>query len=212
MRYGKAILACLVLLLQSCNEAQLPDESSRMLSYDLLMDSAAIDAPIALSEFTPLPAAKPASNNLSGRLTLATDSQSNRFRIIVDELNFADLGRLGMQELPSFDFDFVQDGDYLAPIQQGPISNEHNWWEFVLLPGRVWDEAADRGFSRVALPFALKERREDCIHNGLMSFLFDDTGDISNVAFQISNQTCRYLQFEMRGKLSASYEPREVEG
>ena len=212
MKYGKAILACSALLLQSCNEARLPGESSRMLSYDLLMGSAAVDAPIALSEFTPLSDARPASNNLSGRLTLATDSQSNDFRMIVDELNFADLDRPGMQELPPFDFDFVQDGNNLVPIQQGPISNEHNWWEFVLLPGKVWDEDSDNGLSRAAIPFALKERREDCIHNGVMSFLFDDTGDISNAAFQISNQTCRYLQFEMRGMLRASYEPSEVAG
>jgi len=212
MKYSKAILACLALLLQSCDEARLPGDSSRMLSYDLLMGGAAIDAPIALSEFTPLSDARLASNKLSGRLTLATDSQSNDFRMIVDELNFADLELPGMRELPPFNFDFVQDGDDLVPMQQGPISNEHNWWEFVLLPGKAWDEDSDNGFSRVALPFALKERREDCIHNGLMSFLFDDTGDISNIAFQISNQTCRYLQFEMRGMLSASYEPREVEG
>ena len=212
MKYGKAILACLALLLQACDEARLPGESSRMLSYDLLMGSAAIDAPVALSEFTPPSDARAASNNLSGRLILAADSQSNDFRMIVDELNFADLDRPGMQELPPFDFDFVQDGDYLVPMQQGPISNEHNWWEFVLLPGKVWDEDSDKGFSRVALPFALKERREDCIHNGLMSFLFNDAGGISNVAFQISNQTCRYLQFEMRGTLHAKYEPREAEG
>ncbi|NIA28178.1 MAG: serine hydrolase, partial [Desulfobulbaceae bacterium] len=141
-----------------------------------------------------------------------TDSQSNDFRMIVDELNFADLDRPGMQELPPFDFEFVQDGDILIPIRQGPIGNEHNWWEFVLLPGKVWDEDSDNSFSRVALPFALKERREDCIHNGLMSFLFDDAGNISNVAFQISNQTCRYLQFEMRGMLVARYEPHEVKG
>ncbi len=212
MKYSKAILACLALSLLSCGESRSPDASSRMLSYNLLMDGVAIDAPIALSEFTPLSDARPPSNILSGRLTLATDSQSNDFRMIVDELNFADLDRPGMQELPPFNFDFVQDGDILIPMRQGPIGNEHNWWEFVLLPGKVWEEDSDNGFSRVALPFALKERREDCIHNGLMSFLFDDTGSISNVAFQISNQTCRYLQFEMRGMLRAGYEPIEVEG
>ena len=212
MKYSKAILACLALSFLSCGESRSPDASSRMLSYDLLMDGVAIDAPIGLSEFTPLSDARSASNNLSGRLTLATDSQSNDFRMIVDELSFADLGRPGLQELPPFNFEFVQDGDNLVPMRQGPIGNEHSWWEFVLLPGKVWDEGADNGFSRVALPFALKERREDCIHNGLMSFLFDYTGNISNVAFQISSQTCRYLQFEMRGMLGARYEPREVEG
>ncbi len=212
MTFSKAILASVALSLLSCGESRPPDASSRMLSYDLLMSGVAIDAPIVLSEFSPLPGARPASNNLSGRMTLATDSQSNDFRIIVDELNFADLDRLGMQELPPFSFEFVQDGDILVPMRQGPIGNAHNWWEFVLLPGKVWDEEFDNGFSRVALPFALKERNEDCIHNGLMSFLFTDAGNISNVAFQISSQTCGYLQFEMHGLLRAEYEPDGVEG
>ncbi|MDH3432129.1 MAG: beta-lactamase family protein [Gammaproteobacteria bacterium] len=171
-----------------------------------------MDEAVQLVEFTPSADARPASNRFEGRLRLATGEQSNSFEMLVDELNFAELERPGMQELPPFDFEFVQEGGLLVPLVQGPIRNEHPWWEFVLLPGRVWDEAADGGFSRAVIPFALKERREDCIHNGLMTFLFRDDGDVSRLAFQIGHQTCRYLQFELRGLLAASYEPGDVQG
>lgn len=169
-----------------------------------------IEEPVSLVEFTPSAGSRPASNVFSGRLTLSTDTQSNHFDLLVDELNFIELDRPGMQELPPFDFEFVQAGDHLIPVLSGPVSNDHNWWEFVLQPGPVWDEDSDDGFSRAAIPFALKERREDCIHNGLITFLFNDDGVVSQLAFQISNQTCRYLQFEMYGLLQADYEPGAV--
>jgi len=209
MKFSGVFLLCVGLLLQSCSEIEAPATTSRILSYDMLMHGSDVPTPVSLREFAPDDSASPASNNFSGRLALNTDSQSNHFKMLVDELNFAALDRPGMSELPPFDFAFVQDGGHLIPMRQGPVTNGHNWWEFVLRPGRVWDESADNGITRAAIPFALKELREDCIHNGLMSFLFDDEGNVSNVAFQISNQTCRYLQFEMRGLLEASYSPGE---
>ncbi|MDH3612957.1 MAG: beta-lactamase family protein [Gammaproteobacteria bacterium] len=212
MKCGRIALLSLALLLQACGKPPAPETSTRTLSYDLLMAGTGLAEPLPLVEFSPAASKQPATNVFSGRLLLATDSQSNHFDLQVDELNFIELDRPGMQELPPFDFEFIQSGDLLVPLRQGPIGNQHNWWEFVLLPGRVWDEDSDNGFSRAALPFALKERREDCIHNGLMSFLFSDDGTVSKVAFQLSNQTCRYLQFEMRGLLTASYEPGNVEG
>ena len=211
MKFGGIVLACLVLL-QSCGDSRLSDTSTRVLSYELLMNGSTVAAPISLDEFAADESGGAASNRFSGRLRLDTDTQTNAFTVIVDELGLVAPDRSGMQELPPFDFEFVQDGDTLVPLLQGPVGNEHNWWEFVLRPGRVWDEESDRGFSRAAIPFALKERREDCIHNGLMSFLFNDAGKISRVAFQVSNQTCRYLQFEMHGLLAASFEPGEVDG
>jgi len=204
------LLACIALL-QSCGDADI-EPVDRALSYDLLMSGSGLDKPLPLAEFTSTADAVPASNRFEGRLRLETGNQSNHFELLVDELDIADPERTGMNELPAFDFEFIQDDALLVPMQQGPIRNEHAWWEFVLLPGRVWDEKADKGFSRAALPFALKERNEDCVQNGLLSFLFNDAGDVSKVAFQLTSQTCRYLQLELRGLLPASYEPGSVEG
>jgi len=174
------------------------------------MHGTGLEQAVQLSEFTRPAGAATAGNKFSGRLRFRTDAQDNHFRVLVDELGLVDLGRPGMQDLPPFDFEFVQESDHLVPVLQGPIANDHNWWEYVLRPGPVWDEETDDGFSRAVIPFALKERREDCIHNGLMSFLFNDQGEVSQLAFQISNQTCRYLQFELSGLLSAEYVPADV--
>ncbi len=205
-----ALLALSALLAQSCNQDSESGNSGRVLSYEKMMSGGSLEEPLALVEFTPYGSERPASNRFEGRLRLDPGNQFTSFELFVDELDLVAPGRPGIEELPPFDFELVQDGNLLIPVRQGPIANEHNWWEFVLLPGRVWDEAGDKSFSRAALPFALKERREDCIHNGLMSFLFSDTGEVTNVAFQISSQTCRYLQFRMRGLLPATYEPGDV--
>jgi len=183
-----------------------------VLSFGLLTSGAVLEQPLQLAEFAPVGTFDPASNTFSGRLQLDTNAQANVFDLLVDDLDLITPSRPGVDELPVFDIEFVQDDGYLVPMAQGPIDTGHEWWDLVLRPGRVWDEAHDHGFSRVAIPFALKERREDCTHNGVLSFLFNDEGDISNAAFQISNQTCRYMQFEMRGLLTATYEPGFVEG
>jgi len=207
MTSGRWLIACCCAALVACGEA----DSERALSFDVLTNGTSLDEPLQLAEFAPVGTPLSATNTFSGRLRLHTDEQSNQFDLLLDEFGLITPSRPGIDELPLFDIQLVQDGGYLVPMVQGPIINEHGWWEFVLRPGRVWDEGGDNGFTRAVIPFALKEIREDCIHNGLMSFLFNDAGQVSQVAFQISNQTCRYLQFEMRGLLSASYTPGAVE-
>jgi beta-lactamase family protein len=212
--FGRRVLfvASLALFAQSCGDDAGADKSKRFLSYDVLINGAALHQSVHLDEFKAPEGLGSASNRFSGSLRLTTTAQSNNFTVIVDQFGLFDSDQTEMQELPPFDFEFVQDDDVLVPVKQGPIANEHRWWEIVLRPGRVWDEAADNGFSRAVIPFALKERQADCIHNGLLTFSFTDAGEISQAAFQISSQTCRYLQFEMHGFLQADYRPGEVQG
>ncbi len=208
MTFNRWLIGCCCAALVACGKA----DSERRLSFEVLTRGAGLDAPIQLAEFAPVGTATPATNTFSGRLRLHTDEQSNQFDLLLDEFGLITPARPGIGELPGFDIELVQDGEFLVPLVQGPVDTGHEWWDLVLRPGRVWDEAADDGYSRAAIPFALKERREDCVHNGVMSFLFNDQGDVSNAAFQISNQTCRYMQFEMRGLLGATYEPGPIEG
>jgi hypothetical protein len=207
MTLSRWLIGCCCAALVACGKA----DSERALSFELLSSGTVLDQPLQLSEFAPVGTATPATNTFSGRLRLHTDEQSNQFDLLLDEFGLITPARPGIGELPRIDIELVQDGKFLVPMVQGPIDTGHEWWDFVIRPGRVWDEAGDDGYSRAAIPFALKERREDCIHNGVMSFLFNDQGDVSNAAFQISNQTCRYMQFEMRGLLGATYEPGPIE-
>src|SRR3546814_12265440 len=75
------------------------------------------------------------------------------------------------------------------------------------LPGRVWDEAGDNGYSRVALPFALQPKNANCMHNGVLTFLFKDDGSVSKVAYQIASEPCLYFTADLWGMLAAGYTP-----
>ncbi|XOV80325.1 MAG: choice-of-anchor D domain-containing protein [Aestuariibacter sp.] len=112
--------------------------------------------------------------------------------------------------LPPFDFSFVQYGTHFIPVTRQLTNTGHTAWEWILLPGRVWDENSDNGYSRVALPFALQEINANCTHNGVMTFLFKDDGSVSNVAYQIAQETCEYFKYNLHGKVSADYTPGTV--
>src|SRR3546814_20214925 len=80
------------------------------------------------------------------------------------------------------------------PVRRDSVPGSHPHWEYVLSPGRVWDEAGDNGYSRVALPFALQQKNANCMHNGVLTFLFKDDGSVSKVAYQIASETCLYFK------------------
>jgi len=109
-----------------------------------------------------------------------------------------------------FDYDFVQDGDVLLPVRRGYIVTNHPHWDFVLEPGRVWNEPGDHGYSRAALPFALVQKNMNCTHYGVLTFLFKSGGAISDAAMQASSETCQYLKLDMWGLLDARYSPHPV--
>jgi hypothetical protein len=165
--------------------------------------------PFPISEFVPPSDAAEPSNHFSGRLSISSDTSRARFTLLTDELSLG--GSEGVDTLPEMEIDLLQVGDRLEPIGSAFQHDRHPWWQYIVLPGRVWDEPGDDGQSRAALPFALKERNADCVHNGLLRFLFRDGGTISNVAFQITHQTCKYLQFDWHGLLPAEYETAEFE-
>ena len=109
--------------------------------------------------------------------------------------------------LPPFEFSFVQNGTHIVPAKRQLVNTGHTVWEWLLLPGRIWQENGDNGYSRVALPFALQEINANCTHNGVMTFLFKDDGKITNVAYQIAQETCAYFKFNLHGKVAAEYSP-----
>ena len=207
-RRGLVVMACLVLL-SGCGRDDVP---ARVLSAELLQSGVALGGPVHASEYAPVGASKPASNRFSGRLRIGPMGKVDHFLLLLDELGLISPDAPGYDSLPAFDFEFVQDGDLLIPMSTGPVVNDHPWWEFAFGTGHAWNEPGDDGWTRAGLPFALKERREDCTHNGLMTFLFKDSGAVSRAAFQVTNQTCRYLQFDMSGLLDAEYVPRAVNG
>lgn len=179
------------------------------LTYSFLTGSGTL----ALMDYShyalPAEAANPV-NTFEGTLTLSGEATGG---------NAVEVGGAGnlqyypdAEHLPEFAFEFVQHGTHLIPKTRGKIEGTHASWAYVLEPGRVWNENGDGSFSRAALPFSLQERNNDCIWNGVLTFLFKDDGSVSDVAYQVAGDTCLYMKVNFWGRLDATYTPAAVAG
>jgi hypothetical protein len=204
---GISILASLLLITGCTGE---PGQQ-RNLSAEFLLGDAPLATPVDTSAYQPASEAEPA-HRFEGRLELIISRESGRIKGLIDWFDYLDDPGRELSDLPPFSFDFIQDGNDLIPVSRGPQVSTHPHWEFILEPGKVWDEFHDGDWSRASLPFALQERNANCTHNGLLGFLFRSDGSISRVTYQVGSETCQYLQVDLWGVLDARYTPGNVEG
>jgi len=171
------------------------------LTYDDLQTGSS-ESPVDDSAFAlPVNAAPPAFT-LQGKIDLAGESNQGGYLLLRDDFSYSSDSK--WSHLPEMSFEFVQSGSHLIPVDQSLIYTGHAHWNTMTAPGRVWQEESDQGFSRASFPFALIERNQNCVHNGVMTFLFNDT-IISNIRYQITQETCMYHKFDMWGQLKATY-------
>jgi hypothetical protein len=175
-----------------------------------LLDGFSFTEPMVISAWLPVGAAAPPRHRFEGRLLLRARAGPGGFREWLDDYRVTGRDDSVHKHLPEFDFEFLQVGDALVPVRRGAIAGAHPYWEFILGPGRVWQEAGDGDYSRAALPFSLQEVNANCTHNGVLGFLYRQDGSMSRAAFQISSETCAYFKFDMWGLLGAAYLPGEV--
>jgi hypothetical protein len=161
----------------------------------------------------PPKAAEP-TETFEGTLTLDDFNTSDKFILLSDIFRIVPKEDSPWKHLPRFSFQFAQNGSYLIPAQQGLAITGSPSWNYIIGPGRVWRETSDDGYMRASLPFALVQRNQNCVHNGEMTFLFSNTKfpGISSVYFQITQETCYPMKFNMWGMVSASYVPGPVPG
>jgi len=182
--------------------------SRTLLTYNDLFNGSST-APVNDSAFAlPANAAMP-DHVFEGRLELINEATSGGFSEIKDTYRYTGAGDNPRKHLPEFSFEFVQNGSHLIPVTQGLIYTGHPYWNYIIGPGRVWKENSDNGYSRAAFPFALVQRNANCTHNGVMTFLFNNSG-ISKVRYQITQETCVYYKINMWGQLAATYSPYAV--
>ena len=215
-RSRAALIIILVMLASSCDpgwaESGEPIQPAPevLLNPDFLLGSSSLATPRATTAFAPAGEPSLASHEFNGLLTLDTGSAINRIEVLVDTFGAAREKHSQLTTLPPFSFQYVSDGSALIPVNREPQRSSHPYWEIILEPGQVWTRSNDLGWSRASLPFALKEKNQNCIHNGLMTFLFKQDGSISRVAWQITSETCLYLKVNLWGIIEASYEPGPV--
>ena len=186
--------------------------SRSQLDAAMLTTGSAPATPLDYTHYALPAAAAMPSNQFQGRLVLSGEANGGSFTEYVDTFHYIGSQDSPHKHLPEFDFELVQTGSHVVPVRRDSVAGSHPHWEFVLLPGRVWDETGDAGYSRVALPFALQQKNANCMHNGVMSFLFKNDGSVSRLAYQIVSETCPYLKVDLWGLLAASYIPQPVNG
>ncbi len=174
------------------------NEERSQLTIDDLMEGFDFGSPIHEFALTiPANAAEPV-HIFEGSLELVDETDSGTFQIISGALEPA------AGHLPEFNFEFVQQGSYLIPVLRGLIITENPYWNYLIEPGRVWQEENDQGYSRASFPFGITWKGSNAIMNGTMSFLFDEN-EISKVWYQITQETTIGLSADFWGLLEAKY-------
>jgi hypothetical protein len=77
---------------------------------------------------------------------------------------------------------------------------------FILSPGRVWSEPGDGWMSRAAFPFVLTNPYDNATHNGVATFLYDDTR-VSALRVQVVQETVPWAKYDGWGQAPMTYTP-----
>lgn len=150
-------------------------------------------------------------NSKSSNLVLTDENALYKFEKNTRPNDFSNNRKI----IPTLNFDFVQSGDKIIPSIRRLTLSQNKHWDYILGVGKIWQEQTDQGFFRVAIPFALVEKNQNCVHNGVVSFLLNEEevgkGKASNFYYQISSETCIYFKADFWGAGSVSYQPKQVE-
>ena len=176
------------------------------LSAALLTGDGELPGPVPMSAFAPAAQATPATATFNGRLAFAVTDAEAGFRLLTDTFKSATGKDASYRLPPPFNFGIVQVDDRLVPVERGSQSSAHGWWEWIVGPGKAWHEPGDGDWNRASLPFALQERNANCMHNGVLTFLFRSSGEVSRVAYQVSQETCMYFKFDAWGVTRAKWD------
>jgi hypothetical protein len=138
--------------------------------------------------YQPIGAVRPTSNALCGTLHFAETRMDTAHPD-------SDWRGSGQTLFPAFSLPVLTRDDWLIPLERDLILSGHggggsgrSLWNVIADPGRVWEEAADAGYSRAAFPFTFTDNFVGQARNGLATFVFDRLG-VSPMAIQITQET-----------------------
>jgi hypothetical protein len=167
----------------------------RLTATELLTSAEAGTGPVHTAYFLPVGPAAPAHHALQGTLTVQGLT-----------LLRARHGCTGIAKpFLGFSVAFFTQGEHLVPVVRdlGPDST------IILSPGRVWSEPGDGGLSRASFPFVLTNPHNNGTHNGLATFLYDDTR-VSALRFQVVQETAAWAKYDGWGQAPLTYTPGPI--
>ncbi len=183
---------------------QAPAGRRDRLTVATLQSPAASDgAPDHNGYYGPLGAHAPAKEPFTGRLALTDGRWYRSFE-----------GCPGLtRDLPPLSLAFFTVGGDLVPVERGIIfpDGSAGYANLILSPGKVWSEPDDQGYSRAAFPFVFTTQVSNETHNALATFLYRGN-EVSQVHFQIVEETAAWNRFDAWGSWAAVYETGGIEG
>ena len=98
---------------------------------------------------------------------------------------------------------------HLLPAVRDIVRTKWSRWNVIFSPGRVWSEPGDQGYSRASFPFTLVSKVYGAAHNGLATFLYNDS-EISALVVQVVQETDPYDKFNGWGRIAATFTPSHL--
>ncbi len=110
---------------------------------------------------------------------------------------------------PNFEATFFTHKGRLVPTERDIIHSDFGDWSVILSEGRVWSEPGDEGWSRASFPFVLTDHPWNVSHNGIATFLYNDT-QVSRLRVQITQESNVSNHFDTWGVLALDYSPSQL--
>lgn len=222
-RHFLVLVPVIALLMSGCQPAKAPSSPTeppltatqaststasqprQLLLADHLINGFIFTSPVDEAALTPPQGADSAKHPFEGRLELLGEQEGGNWEVLHGEPGPA------YAYLPEFDFEFVQSEGYLVPVQRGVIIADHPVWNYILEPGRAWQEAGDGTYTRASIPFTLIPKGGNSTFNGTLTFLYDDQ-QVSKVWYQVTQETASFTRLNLWGLLEAVYHSGAVDG
>lgn len=177
--------------------------SCRTLTKAALNDREVFTSPVDNSEFIPQVAKvhKP-SVKIEGNISFSLEDLT--FDLVWADTNAATaypqpFDTPERRVLTQFNFQYVTDKSNVYPVVQG-LQHTGGQWDYILSPSKCWREETDGDLDRCVLVVAVNEMQQNCIYNGLLTFLVNPrTLETTPAWFQITNSYCGYYQFNTYG-------------
>ena len=139
-------------------------------------------------------------NQYAKRIVFSSSPLERKFKISLDNLEMNKNYKV-LSIFPEFTLDILIKGSKAFPVNQSVRSTSNLYWDIQFGSGQSWID--EFGNTRSSIPFALVQKNQNCVHNGVMVFDFDFEGQISNIVYQIASETCSYFKFDLIGLLKA---------
>jgi hypothetical protein len=199
----------LALMMQGCREREYRDRShtaqprDRLMLTELMGSEYQGAAPLDNRYFMPMGTWEAAKHGFEGTLTVPEFVMLNP-----EENNSAD----SWDYFPGFTVDLFSDGKSLVPVSREIALklSDRSYWRIMISPGTVWFEPEDGGMSRASFPFTLVNDLFNDVHNGLATFVYDETR-VSSLFLQATQETSPVYKADFWGVTTMRYTPHPLE-